>query len=397
MLFLEGNKVIDMTQFLSASYCTEILGDLGADVIKIERPILGEVYRNYGPKFINGESVSYLALNRNKRSFSLDIKVKEGQEILINLVKSADIFVENFRVGTLARYGLDYESLKDINPRLIYCSISGFGQNGPYASKGGFDLIAQAMSGIMYVTGEQDGPPAKVGYPVTDIGAGLYGAIGVLSALIARQKTDVGCFVDTSLFEVGSAWGMVAALSYFADGSVQERMGSASPQNAPYQAFTVSDGAFTVGTGNESLWKRFCEIFELNELLGNELFTDNSLRVKNQRLLSEKIEQKIKHLSVSDCLDRLDNAGIPCGVINSIDKVVCDPQIKAREMMVEFDHPIAGTTKCLAFPVHFNNEICSTRLYPPLLGEHTREILLELGYTDIEINSFEEKKVIQLK
>lgn len=397
MLFLEGIKVIDMTQFLSASYCAEILGDLGADVIKIERPVHGEVYRNYGPKFINGESVSYLALNRNKRSLSLNIKEQEGQEILINLVKSADVFVENFRVGTLAKYGLDYESLKHINPRLIYCSISGFGQDGPYASKGGFDLIAQAMSGIMYVTGEQDGVPVKVGYPVTDIGAGLYGAIGVLSSIIARQKTGVGCFVDTSLFEVGASWGMIAALSYFADGSIQERMGSASPQNAPYQAFTVSDGAFTMGTGNETLWERFCEIFELNELLENDLFKDNSLRVKNQRLLSEIIEQKIKHLSVSECIERLDNVGIPCGVINSIDKVVDDPQIKWREMLVEFDHPVAGIVKNLAFPVHFNNEICSPRLAPPLLGEHTREILIDLGYSDSEINDFEKKKVIQLK
>ena len=397
MLFLEGIKVIDMTQFLSASYCAEILGDLGADVIKIERPVHGEAYRNYGPKFINGESVSYLALNRNKRSLSLNIKEQEGQEILINLVKSADVFVENFRVGTLAKYGLDYESLKHINPRLIYCSISGFGQDGPYASKGGFDLIAQAMSGIMYVTGEQDGVPVKVGYPVTDIGAGLYGAIGVLSSIIARQKTGVGCFVDTSLFEVGASWGMIAALSYFADGSIQERMGSASPQNAPYQAFTVSDGAFTMGTGNETLWERFCEIFELNELLENDLFKDNSLRVKNQRLLSEIIEQKIKHLSVSECIERLDNVGIPCGVINSIDKVVDDPQIKWREMLVEFDHPVAGIVKNLAFPVHFNNEICSPRLAPPLLGEHTREILIDLGYSDSEINDFEKKKVIQLK
>jgi crotonobetainyl-CoA:carnitine CoA-transferase CaiB-like acyl-CoA transferase len=385
---LDRIKVIDMTQFLSASYCTQILGDLGADVIKIERPGQGEVYRTYGPKFINGESTSFLALNRNKRSLTLDIKKPEAKKILYRLAETADILVENFRPGTLKKYGFDYESLKRVNPRLIYCSVSGFGQTGPYASKGGFDLTAQAMSGLMYVTGEKNGPPVKVGYPITDIGGGMYAALGILAALMAREKTGKGQLVDTSLFEAGVAWGMMAGLNYFADGSIQGRMGSASPQNAPYQAFTVKDGAFTMGTGNDVLWEKFCDVFNMTYLLQDERYKDNASRVENQASLAAEIEKVLKNYTVEECLEKLDSVGIPCGPINSIDKVMNDSQVKARGIIWDIEHPVAGKIPNIGFPVIFSDTPCMKRSYPPQLGEHSREILREIKFSEEEINTF---------
>jgi len=381
-------KVIDMTQFLSASYCTQILGDLGADIIKIEKPGDGEVYRTYGPKFINEESTSFLALNRNKRSLTLDIKKTAAQEILHRLVEKADVLVENFRPGTLKKYSLDFESLRSINPRLIYCSVSGFGQTGAYAAKGGFDLTAQAMSGLMYVTGEENGPPVKVGYPITDIGGGLYAALGILAAILSREKTGKGQMVDTSLFEAGVAWGMMAGINYFADGSIQGRMGSASPQNAPYQAFTVKDGAFTMGTGNDILWEKFCKIFGITFLMDDERFKDNASRVENQTTLAAEIEKVLKDLTVKECIEKLDKVGIPCGPINSIDKVMSDPHVRERGLIWDIKHPVAGNIPNIGFPVTFSDTPCQVRKYPPLLGEHTREILGEANYSQEEIDVF---------
>ncbi|ATW24597.1 CaiB/BaiF CoA transferase family protein [Candidatus Formimonas warabiya] len=383
---LDGLKVIDITQFLSASYCTQILGDLGADVIKIERPGSGEVYRTYGPKFIKGESTSFLALNRNKRSLPLNMKEPAGQEVIRRLVKTADVLVENFRPGTLKKYGLDFESLQAVNPRLIYCSVSGFGQTGPYAPKGGFDLSAQAMSGVMYVTGEENGPPVKVGYPISDIGGGLYAGLGILAALASREKTGKGQLVDTSLFEAGVAWGMMAGLNYFADGSIQGRMGSASPQNAPYQAFTVKDGAFTMGTGNDMLWEKFCILFDMTYLMEDKRYQDNASRVKNQRALAAEIEKVLKDLTVEECLEKLDSAGIPCGPIHSIDQVMKDPHVLARGMIWDIEHPVAGKIPTIGFPVFFSHTPCRRRDYPPLLGEHTREILQAAQYSPEEID-----------
>ncbi|MEL7566926.1 MAG: CoA transferase [Dehalobacterium sp.] len=388
MKCLDGIKVIDMTQFLSASYCTQILGDLGADVIKIERPGQGEVYRSYGPKFVNGESTSFLALNRNKRSLTLNIKKPEAQKILYRLAKKADVVVENFRPGTLKKYSFDFLSLQAINPRLIYCSVSGFGQTGPYAKKGGFDLTAQAMSGLMHVTGERNGPTVKVGYPITDIGGGMYAALGILAALMNREKTGKGQMVDTSLFEAGVAWGMMAGLNYFADGSIQGRMGSASPQNAPYQAFTVKDGAFTMGTGNDALWTEFCKVFDLTYLMDEEKYKDNASRVENQVSLAAEIEKKLKEFTVKECLEKLDSVGIPCGPINSIDKVMNDPHVKARGLIWKIEHPVAGKIPNIGFPVAFSNTLCEERKYPPRLGEHSREILLEAEYSEEEIDAF---------
>jgi len=392
---LHGIKVVDFSQFLSASYCSQILGDLGADIIKIERPGIGEVYRNYGPKFINGESTSFLAMNRNKKSLSLNLKKEKAIRIVKELIKDADVLIENFKPGKLKKLQLDYESVKLINPKLIYCSVSGYGSTGPYASKGGFDLVAQGMSGLMSVTGEEDGPPAKVGYPITDIGSGMYAAIGILAALIAREKTQEGQFIDTSLFETGVAWALMPALNYFADGTIPKRMGSASPQNAPYQAFETKDGAFTVGTGNNMLWEKFCKVFDLSDLLSNPKYSTNVLRLKNQKSLSSTIQNALKNITTQECIKRLDGAGIPCGPINTLDKVLADPQVIARNLIVEMDHKKAGKVKTLAFPVKLSKTPANIRLAPAFLGEHTAEILNKLGYQDEEIVQLEKEGIIE--
>jgi len=392
---LHGIKVVDFSQFLSASYCSQILGDLGADIIKIERPGVGEVYRNYGPKFINGESTSFLAMNRNKKSLSLNLKKEKAIQIVKELIRDTDILIENFKPGKLKKLQLDYESVKLINPKLIYCSVSGYGSTGPYASKGGFDLIAQGMSGLMSVTGEEDGPPVKVGYPITDIGSGMYAAIGILAALIAREKSQKGQFIDTSLFETGVAWALMPALNYFADGTIPKRMGSASPQNAPYQAFETKDGAFTVGTGNEMLWQKFCEVFDLSELLCNLKYSTNVLRLKNQKSLASTIQKTLKNITTEECIKRLDGAGIPCGPINTLDKVLADPQVIARNLITEMNHKKAGKVKTLAFPVKLSKTPASIRLAPAFLGEHTTEILNKLGYQSEEIVQLEKEGVVE--
>lgn len=394
MSSLEGVKVIDFTQFLSASYCSQILGDLGADVIKIERPGSGEVYRKYGPKFIKGESTSFLSVNRNKRSVALNIKESKGQEVLRKLAEKSDIFIENFKPGTLKKYGLDYDFLSSLNPKLIYCSTSGFGQSGPYSKKGGFDLIAQAMSGLMHVTGEKHGPPVKVGYPVLDIGAGMYSAIGVLAALHARGETGYGQHVDVSLLETGVAWGLMAAGNYFADATIVGRMGSASPQNAPYQAFNVQDGAFVVGTGNDALWIKFCEVFGLAHLKENPEYADNASRVKNQENLAEEIQDHLKHCAVAECIKKLDDAGIPGGPINTIEDVLRDPHVVERDMILSIRHPKAGEIKNIACPVKMSKTPTDVRYPPPGLGEHTNEVLTELGYTAEELESMGKSNII---
>lgn len=384
---LEGIKVVDMTQYLSASYCSEILGDLGADVIKVEAPGKGEVYRTYGPKFIDGESTSFLAVNRNKRSLSLNIKSKSGCDTLKKIIADADILVENFRVGTLKRYGLDYDTLKAVNPKLIYCSVSGFGQTGPYASKGGFDLIAQAMAGIMSVTGEKGREPVKVGYPITDIGSGMYAAIGALAALINRNKTGVGTHVDVSLFETGAAWSLIAAMNYVADGSIASRAGSASGLNAPYEGFEAKDGFFVMGSGNQMLWEKFCDIFGMEELKDREEYDTNWKRVANQQQLHEEIQRHIRNYTVADSIRMMDEAGIPCGTINNIADVMHDKHLKQRGMLLPVEHPNGKTITGMALPIHFDEQICPSTQHPPRLGEHTRQILTEYRYTNEQIDA----------
>jgi crotonobetainyl-CoA:carnitine CoA-transferase CaiB-like acyl-CoA transferase len=394
MQLLAGITVLDFTQFLAGSYCAMLLGDLGANVIKIERPETGEVYRTYGPKFIQGESTSFLSVNRNKRSLTLNLKDPRGVTLALRMIEGADVLVENFKPGVMEELGLGFAQASKKNLRLIYCSISGFGQTGPYRNRGGFDLVLQGMSGMMSTTGEADGPPVKVGYPVTDMGAGIYGAFGILAALFHRNTTGKGQWVDTSLLEAGLAWSLLPAGNYFADGEIQKRLGSASAQNAPYQAFETSDGFINLGTGNEKLWIKFCEVIGLQCLPDDPRFENNALRVKNQRELAKEIEPAMKRKTTREWTKLLDEAEIPCGPIYNIEEALSDEQALSRRMVVEFAHPKAGRVKSLGFPVKFSESEFCVRRYPPLLGEHNHEILASLGLSQAEIDNLARDRVI---
>jgi formyl-CoA transferase/CoA:oxalate CoA-transferase len=371
-----------------------LLGDMGANVIKIEKPDTGEEYRTYGPKFIRGESTSFLSVNRNKKSLTLNLKDPRGVSIALKLVGRADVLIENFKPGVMEKLGLGFSETSKVNPKLIYCSISGFGQTGPYRDRGGFDLILQGMSAMMSVTGEEDGPPVKVGYPVTDLGAGIYGTIGILAALLSRNITGSGQWVDTSLLEAGIAWSLLPAGNYFADGEVPKRLGSASPQNAPYQAFETEDGYINVGTGNDRLWIKFCEVTRLEELTKDPRFQNNALRVKNQKELAKAIEPAMKRKTTREWTHLLDEAGIPCGPIYNLDEALADPQVLSRKMVVEYDHPKAGRVKSIGFPIKFSHAEFRVRKYPSLLGEHNQEILSSLGLSQEEIGQLRREKVI---
>jgi crotonobetainyl-CoA:carnitine CoA-transferase CaiB-like acyl-CoA transferase len=394
MKLLNDITVLDFTQFLAGSYCAMLLGDMGAEVIKIERPETGEVYRTYGPKFIGGESTSFLSVNRNKKSLTLNLKDPRAVSLALRLVGRADVLVENFTPGAMEKLGMGYGEASKANPKLIYCSISGFGQTGPYRSRGGFDLILQGMSGMMNVTGEADGPPVKVGYAVTDLGAGMFGALGILAALVARQKTGKGQWVDTSLLEAGLAWSLLTAGNFFADGEIQQRSGSTSPQNAPYQAFETADGFINVGTGNERLWIKFCEILDLMELPKDPKFKDNASRVRNRKDLEREIAPAMKQRTTGEWVELLDQGGIPAGPIYNISEALSDPQALSRDMVVRYDHPTAGRVRAVGFPIKFSSEEFEISNPPPLLGEHNDEILSSLGCTETEINELKREGII---
>jgi crotonobetainyl-CoA:carnitine CoA-transferase CaiB-like acyl-CoA transferase len=372
-----------------------LFADLGAEVLKLERPDGGDVYRNYGPKFIHSESTSFLAVNRNKKSIAVNLKNPDGREIARTLAQKSDVVVENFKQGTMEKLGLDYSSLAKENPRLIFCSISGFGRTGPYSDRGGFDLILQGMSGIMSVTGEPDRPPAKVGVPITDIGAGIFATVGILAALIARNSTGKGQVVDASLLEAGLGFSTLSAINFFADGQAPPRLGSASSQNAPYQAFPTKDGFINVGTGNEELWRKFCSVLWIEDLVEDPRFHDNVSRVKNQFELAAEITPAIKKMTTKECWDLFTKAGIPSGPIYDIGEAVADPHVTARNMILDYKHPEAGRVQNIAFPVKLSEIETGVYRVPPELGEHTREVLTKAGYAKEELDRLEKDGVIK--
>jgi crotonobetainyl-CoA:carnitine CoA-transferase CaiB-like acyl-CoA transferase len=337
---LEGLRVIDHTQVMAGPFCSMLLADMGADVIKVE-PREGEQGRQ-GRQIAPGVSASFLAVNRNKRGMAIDLKKKEGIEILKRLAATADVLVENYRPGVAKRLGIDYDSLKQTHPKLIYCSISGFGQTGPYASRGGFDLIAQGMSGIMSATGTPGGPPVKVGVPITDLGAGLFAVIGILCAVRARRATGRGQFVDTSLFEAGLALSAWEATEYWYTGDLPRPMGTAHRLSAPYQAFRASDGYFTVGAANNKLWGLFAALLGLEALLQDERFKKPKVRLENRAALEKLIEEKTAMQTRAHWLARCEAAGIPAGPIYSVPEALADPQAQARGMTQEYDYPGVG-------------------------------------------------------
>jgi len=375
---LDGIRVIDLTQVMAGPYCCMLLGDMGADVIKVEPPG-GEASRDVGFDLAPGVSGPFLAVNRNKRGITLDLKQPEAVAVLARLAATADVLVENYRPGVAARLGLGYEALAAVNPRLIYCSISGFGQTGPYADRGGYDLIAQGMSGIMSATGSPDGPPVKVGVPVTDLGAGLFGVFGILCALRARRVTGRGQHVDTSLFEAGLALSAWEATEYWYTGQIPRRLGTAHRLNAPYQAFRASDGRFTVGAANSRLWPRFCGILGLDHLVADPRFAGVGDRVAHQPELEREIEAVTVRETRAHWLARCEEAGIPAGPIYSVPEALADPQAVARAMVQEYDYPGVGRVKALGNPVKLSKSPARLAKPAPRLGEDNAAVLGELG------------------
>ena len=381
-LALAGVKVLDLTQIMAGPYCAMTLGDMGADVVKVEKPNGGDDARRMGPPFINGESAAFLGINRNKRSIVVDIRTDDGREIVQNLARRSDILLQNFRPGSLERMGLGYEQVREINPAIVYCTISGFGSTGPYARRGGFDLVAQGMSGLMSVTGHPGAPPAKVGVPICDLNAGAFAAIGVLTAYINRLRTGAGQHVDTSLLEGGIAYTFWESAMHFATGETPQPKGSAHRLTAPYQAFETADGHINVGAANQANWERLCAAIGRDDLATDPRFANPSDRMDNLDALAATLEDTFARETSDHWLTALDAAGVPAGPIYSLDEVYADPQVRARDMVVETEHPVAGRVRNIGIPIKLSETPGAFRRPAPTLGQHTDEVLRELGVSD---------------
>lgn len=402
MSALEGIRVLDLTRAMAGPYCTMMLGDLGADVIKVERPGTGDESRGWGPPFVGeptesapGESAYFLSVNRNKRSITLDLKSEAGLEIMQRLIEKADVFVENFRTGVLDKMGLGVVQAQNLNPGLIYCSISGYGRTGPYADRPGYDVIIQAEGGMMGITGPVEGPPSRVGIPIVDITSGMFAASSIMAALFARTRTGEGQHLDISLFDTQAALLTNVAANYLIGGEPPGRLGNDHPNLAPYAAFPASDKWFVIGVANETQWERFCAAIGKPELQGDTRFETNRVRVENRTALSALLEELFSERTAEEWLERFKAAGLPCGPINDIREVFNHPQVGPREMTIESDHPSAGIIKTTGFPYKLSGTPPALRLPPPRLGEHNEEILMELlGYDERTVAGFRQTGVI---
>lgn len=394
---LTGLKVIDLSHVMAGPTCAMLLADMGANVIKVEKIPGGDDVRRMTPPTIAGESAAFLMMNRNKRGVALDLKTEAGRAVLSRLLQDADVLLENYRCGAMERMGFGYEALHASNPRLIYCSISGFGRTGPYADRGGFDLVAQGMSGLMSITGEGPGcPPVKLGAPVTDITAGILACAGILAALYSRQSTGQGQMVDTSLFEAGIIHTYWQSAIAFATGQAPGPMGTGHPLNAPYQAFPAADGWITVGAANQGNWLRLLEALEAPELGYDPRFTNNAERMRNLPALNAALTPLFRRRSSAEWLRRLEEAGVPAGPVLNINQMHADPQTLAREMIVETAHPKAGRVRAIGLPIKFSDTPGDTRRAAPLLGQHTREVLRDHGFSDTQINQMAALGAIQM-
>lgn len=385
---LAGLKVIELAHVMAGPTCGLMLADMGANVIKVEKLPDGDDTRRMAPPLIDGEAAAYLMMNRNKRGIAIDFKRAEGREIGHRLLRTADVVIENFRKGTMERLGLGYDALREINPALIYCEVSGFGRTGPYAERGGFDLIAQGMSGLMSITGEGPGrPPVKCGAPMTDITAGILAAMGVLAAYVHRLKTGEGQRVDASLFEAGivhTYWQSAIAL---ATGTAPGPLGSAHPLNAPYQAFETADGWITIGAANQSNWLKLVDALDAGALGNDARFATNVARMANLPALVAALTPLFKKRASADWLKRLEAAGVPAGPVLDVVQMHADPQTRAREMVVEVPHSRLGSVQTIGTPVKFSATPSGVKRGAPVLGEHTREVLREHGYADADIDA----------
>ncbi|MSQ52576.1 MAG: CoA transferase [Betaproteobacteria bacterium] len=382
-------RILDLSRVLAGPTCSQTLADLGAQVIKIERPGTGDDTRSWAPPYLKdaegrdtSEAAYYLSCNRNKQSLTLDISRPEGQKIIRALAEKSDVLLENFKVGDLARFNLDYENLKTINPRLVYCSITGFGQTGPYAKRAGYDFLIQGMGGLMSITGERDdlpgGGPQKVGVAVTDMMTGMYSSIAILAALSSREKSGEGQYIDMALLDVGVAMLGNMHLNYFTTGEAPGRWGNAHPNIVPYEAFACADGHMILATGNDSQFRKFCEVAGCAELIGDARFSRNDARVRHRETLVPLLAQIIKKRERDDWVTSLESVGVPCGPINNIDQVFEDPQVRHRGMKFEMRHPLSGSVPLVASPMRLSGTPVEYQRPPPTLGQDTDSVLAQL-------------------
>ena len=395
MKALEGVRVLDLTRALAGPFCTLMLGDYGADVIKIEQPGSGDDTRHWGPPFIGQESAYFLSINRNKRSLTLNLREPRAKEIFLKLARGADVVVENFTPGVMARFGLDYPVVQGVNPRIIYCSISGFGQNGPYSNRPAYDQVMQGLGGIMSLTGEPEGLPQKMGVALTDIGAGMWAAFAIMAALFHRQDQGQGQYIDISMLDAQVAWLTYQGAYYFATGQPPARQGTAHPTLVPYQTFMCQDGKYiNVAVGSERIWDRFCQCIHRVDLRDQPEFATNGDRVRHRATLAPLLQELFLTRPAGEWVEMLQEASVPCGPINNLADVFSDPQVLHRKMFLEMPHPTLGSIKQTGLPIKFSLTPGGLDRPPPLLGEHNREVLEELGYSDVEIGQMAEESII---
>ena len=405
---LAGLKVLDMSRILAGPWAGQLLADLGADVIKIERPRYGDDTRSWGPPYLKDrdgkdteDAAYFFCANRGKKSVTVDITCPEGQEIIRQLARQSDVLIENYKVGGLANYGLDYHSLSKINPKLIYCSITGFGQTGPYANLPGYDFLIQGMGGLMSVTGEPDDPkketsgPTKVGVAVTDLFTGLYASNAIQAALIERQNSGVGQYIDLALLDVQAATLANQASNYLVGGLVPERLGNAHPNIVPYQAFSTSDGHIIIAVGNDQQFSRLCDALKRSDLANDERFKTNAARVNNRKHLCDVIHQNLKQHGSAHWLEKLKQCSVPCGPINTIDQVFEDPQVLARGMVISASESRSGKVSMVGNPIKYGRSISEGSLAPQQLGESTDQVLADyLKYSSTRISTLRNKSII---
>ncbi|MFC2163750.1 CaiB/BaiF CoA transferase family protein [Acidobacteriota bacterium] len=396
MSVLNNIRVIDLTQALAGPYCAMILGDMGAEVIKVEQPGTGDQSRGWGPPFVGGESTYFLSINRNKKSLTLDLKSDEAKGIMHKLVAESDVFVTNLpRKSSRQKTGVDAETLQTINPRLVYALISGYGMTGPYAERPGYDVISQGESGLMSLTGEPEGGPIRYPIPLSDMTAGIYAALGVLGALLAREKTGSGQVVDISLLESQSAWLGIIASAFLNAGKEPQRIGNRHPNIVPYEVFRTKDKHIILGVGSQRLWGIFCDVLGMtDDVMNDPRFTTNADRLVNRNALFEIIEEKLTQKESAFWLEAFREARIPSGPINSVEETLTHPQLIDRNFIVDLPHEAAGIVKSLANPVQFSETVNEYRLPPPGLGEHNQEILESLGFSLEVIENYRHKGVI---
>jgi len=399
---LKDIRIVDITRAMAGPYCTMMLGDFGADVIKVERPGSGDESRGWGPPFVGdaygpypGESAYFLSANRNKRSLTVNFKDPAGLEIIQKLVQISDVFIENFRTGVLDKMGLGYKALKEGNPGLIYCSISGYGRTGPYRERPGYDAIVQAEGGMMSITGPKEGPPSRVGIPIIDITSGMFASSAILAALLERSESGQGQHIDVSLLDTQTALLANVASNYLIGGEPPKRVGNAHPNIAPYEPFQAKDKGFVLGAANQRQWEKLCDTLQHPDLKTDSRFLTNQDRVKNRADLIEVLNGLFKEKNADDWLDQIQAAGLPCGPINTVPEVFQHPQREVRGLVQDVQHSSAGKVSLTGFPYKLSRTPAETHHPPPLLGEHNREILVDLlGYSQKEMDQMSEKGVI---